>query len=314
MLTPSSSLDLMPHPPRSFNTVQVASDIVIKTSQSPSIRGEIFFYQNIPCYIRHLFPNLHWYICRNNQVSFAIDRIQGPTLSHLLINNQLEAVHLQQHLDSLYTIHRIHHVTRNHSHSIVYNNYYQKVCLRYSQYHCLYSKLGMTFSNHFSSLQRQLQLYQSQKRALSVSVIHGDPVFTNIILSNNTLKYIDMRGSQGSTLTLSGDAVYDLAKTYQSLCGYDLIIANVKQPLAAVPMLTTLHGHFIHLVNTLYPSVSMHDLLLVTCSHFTSLIPLHHNAQHQQAFAAISRLLLNLLENGNTNSVVHHLPSLLSWQ
>jgi tRNA A-37 threonylcarbamoyl transferase component Bud32 len=56
-------------------------------------------------------------------------------------------------------------------------------------------------------------------------VIHGDPVFSNILLKgDNTVAFLDMRGCLGNTMTLAGDVVYDLAKVYQSLGGYVTII------------------------------------------------------------------------------------------
>ena len=59
------------------------------------------------------------------------------------------------------------------------------------------------------------------------TIIHGDPVFTNILIdNNNTIKFIDMRGKIGSKLSLYGDELYDWAKLYQSLIGYDEILQD----------------------------------------------------------------------------------------
>jgi len=51
--------------------------------------------------------------------------------------------------------------------------------------------------------------------------IHGDPVFSNVLLERRTgcIKLIDMRGALGGRLTTSGDVNYDLSKMFQSLCG-----------------------------------------------------------------------------------------------
>merc|ERR1712146_596871 len=59
-------------------------------------------------------------------------------------------------------------------------------------------------------------------------LIHGDPVFTNILLDNDNYKFIDMRGSIGDKLTIYGDKLYDLSKIYQSLIGYDEILKDKK--------------------------------------------------------------------------------------
>ena len=56
-------------------------------------------------------------------------------------------------------------------------------------------------------------------------IIHGDPVFTNILINQfGKIKFIDMRGKQGEILSIEGDWLYDWAKLYQSLIGYDKIL------------------------------------------------------------------------------------------
>ena len=61
-------------------------------------------------------------------------------------------------------------------------------------------------------------------------VIHGDPVFSNVLLtSEGKVVFLDMRGSLSGVCTIAGDLTYDLAKVYQSLSGYDFIIHN-KEP------------------------------------------------------------------------------------
>ena len=56
-------------------------------------------------------------------------------------------------------------------------------------------------------------------------MIHGDPVFTNILINEyDEIKFIDMRGLVGDKLTIYGDWLYDWSKIYQSLIGYDHIL------------------------------------------------------------------------------------------
>ena len=58
-------------------------------------------------------------------------------------------------------------------------------------------------------------------------MIHGDPVMTNIIINNyGKIKFIDMRGKINNKSTLQGDWLYDWAKLYQSIIGYDFILLN----------------------------------------------------------------------------------------
>ncbi|KZZ88480.1 protein phosphatase 2A A subunit (ISS) [Moelleriella libera RCEF 2490] len=63
-------------------------------------------------------------------------------------------------------------------------------------------------------------------KATPAHVIHGDPVFSNAILSpkETSVKFTDVRCWLGDVLTAAGDVNYDLAKVLQSLCGYGHIL------------------------------------------------------------------------------------------
>ena len=81
-----------------------------------------------------------------------------------------------------------------------------------------------------ASIYKALKEYEDAERPQIVPVIHGDTVFSNGILTeDNTVCFLDMRGMLGKKLTLAGDLTYDLAKTYQSLVGYDFMLLD--QPL-----------------------------------------------------------------------------------
>ena len=84
---------------------------------------------------------------------------------------------------------------------------------------------------------------------------------------------------------LSGDAAYDLAKVYQSLCGYDFILIDrVSETPADVRILEELKEHFFSFVQRYYPEVRASDVVLITASLFFSLIPLHDNRAHHKLF------------------------------
>ena len=52
----------------------------------------------------------------------------------------------------------------------------------------------------------------------NLCIIHGDLVFSNIILTKNeNIRFIDVKGFQGSELNIFGDPYYDFSKIYQSL-------------------------------------------------------------------------------------------------
>lgn len=66
----------------------------------------------------------------------------------------------------------------------------------------------------------ELERYMAEGRYQHANVIHGDPVFSNVLLTDTPSVYLlDMRGEVGNKLTLQGDVLYDLSKVYQSLLG-----------------------------------------------------------------------------------------------
>lgn len=72
---------------------------------------------------------------------------------------------------------------------------------------------------------KRLEGFCAAGRFAPVQIIHGDLWFSNIILEfGGDIKLIDMRGEVDGILTLGGDAIYDYAKLYQSLRGYDAIL------------------------------------------------------------------------------------------
>lgn len=124
-----------------------------------------------------------------------------------------------------------------------------------------------------------LRDYEHSQRGLFTKVLHGDAVFSNVLLKgDNTVVLLDMRGCLGKKLTLVGDAVYDLAKVYQSLCGYDYFLLD--QPVLSddEEILLELRGCFSQYLELHYPTVSMDDVKMIAASHYFSLIPLHTEA------------------------------------
>lgn len=279
--------------PRSFNRLMFKENEVTKSSNNQAIYGEMFFYKNIPNSLQHLFPKLKAY--SEDPPSFTVERIQGITLSTMLVRKQITCEHIEMVIHSLKMIHKLGNISHC---PLVYENHREKVEMRFKSNRQLYESLGLTESWHFERLLRNLRNYEHKQRALPVSVIHGDPVLTNIILNrrSNELKFIDMRGAQGTRLTTNGDAIYDLAKLLQSLLGYDLIIGRVTPCPETVSLLSELLIRYWNCIMELYVGISKTDIITVCCGLVTSLIPLHDNTDNQKMFARMSRSLLDLLE------------------
>ena len=88
----------------------------------------------------------------------------------------------------------------------IYGNYASKTEKRYEAYD--YSRFAKS-QKTFERIHEELKAYESEDKG-GLSFIHGDPVLTNIIINEvGKIKFIDMRGKQGDTLTCSGDWLYD---------------------------------------------------------------------------------------------------------
>ena len=83
-----------------------------------------------------------------------------------------------------------------------------------------------------------------------------------------------MRGQQGYTLTLAGDYLYDWAKLYQSLIGYDEILENRK---INKEYKDDLINYFKEEFIKRFDEKTFNNLQIITQSLLFTLIPLHNN-------------------------------------
>ncbi|KAJ2992341.1 hypothetical protein HDV02_003141 [Globomyces sp. JEL0801] len=229
--------------PRSINLVQIIGDNVIKSSKSPEILGEIYFYSVLPDDIGYLFPAVkHKPEFITDTYSITLEKISGISFTHLLINRALTAGRLKSYLAVLKTIHGSsgerkkpiqlgqHFVDLFTSPKTtpvnIYSNYGKKLAQRFQKnFDSIYKDLGPEVRSFYDQLMEKLNEYESKDQGIPSKVIHGDPVFSNGILKpNGTIAFLDMRGHIDERYTTEGDCLYDLAKVYQSLFGYDFIL------------------------------------------------------------------------------------------
>ena len=281
--------------PRSCNTIQVIDDLVIKSSTSERFIGEVFFYEHVPEDIKHLFPRL---IRVDRQeptgyMTLRIERVRGITCSHLMTHRALTEGRLLQVLRALHQIHQSKPATSTSAESSkpvvdIYENYVPKLKSRYMSNKGVYQELApeQRLDYLYHAIHDYLSQYESARRGLPGAVIHGDPVFSNILLTNDgKVKFIDMRGLQGQFPTLEGDIIYDLAKIYQSLWGYDFVLIN-RYPMDRqdVEMLARLRDIFREWCQRSYKLSQFRDVEMICASLLFSLIPLHDKLAHQQTF------------------------------
>lgn len=153
----------------------------------------------------------------------------------------------------------------------MYANYGQKIKERYETFDY---KQYLNNNKLYKSIYDDLMEYENEHFG-KLRMIHGDAVFTNIILDNtNELKFIDMRGKLGNNLTIYGDWLYDWAKMYQSLIGYDKIL---QDKIISIEYENHMISIFEKFFIENYGNKSFEHLKIITASLLFSLIPLHHN-------------------------------------
>ena len=268
--------------PREFNQLN-SNFIEIYKKKSDDLSGEIYYYQNIPHKIKDMFPLFINYDEDNKY--YEIEKINGLTLSVLYVSELLSLITLKSVMNS---IKRIQSCKCNENSKInIYENYSKKLEERYSKYD--YSE----YDNHnkiFNEINNFLKDYEKSNKG-KISVIHGDPVLTNIIINEyNKIKFIDMRGKIGSELTIYGDWLYDWAKLYQSLIGYDCILLNKTININyQKSIIEFFKDNFIKL----YSKKDFQNLKMITKSLLFSLIPLHNNDNCKNFYKLITNNFLN---------------------
>ena len=208
--------------PRDFNQIKSTSLNTFKKS-SNNLDGEIYYYNNIPLEIKDMFPLLVNHDVENTW--YEMEKLNGIPISKLFISEELTTKLLDHIIGS---INRIHNSTQLNNHNI-YGNYLEKLVKRYNdniEYYNEFTNSNVVYNElvtYFTKYENENMGYKSN--------IHGDTVLTNILINQfGKIKFIDMRGkilvNNKNVLSLLGDSIYDYAKLYQSLIGYDEILEN----------------------------------------------------------------------------------------
>lgn len=249
---------------RSFNKVERVGSVFRKSSNIKSLEGEIYYYKNIPERVKSLFPAL----LNHDENFYEMEAVEGSSLSDSLIYGNFSPHELNALLNALNSLHKVRPPERVN----IYQNYASKLKDRYKMFD--YSRfIGADIL--FRELVDGLEDYEREERG-RLAVIHGDPVLGNALMtSRGAIKFIDMRGKQGDTLTICGDINYDYAKVLQSLTGYDHVLNGIK-----IPDMTLLRDLLFKNIGEEKRS----DIRLIARSLYFSLIPLHNNDKCQQYF------------------------------
>lgn len=260
--------------PRDFNSVKTVS-INLYRKKSNNLHGEIYYYQNIPSDIKDLFPLM----VRYDEINFTwydMEKINGIPISKLYLAEELSPKLLDVIIGSIDRIHKI-NINNINNKINIYANYKKKLESRYQM-------INYNDFNNSNKIYTELISYfdNYEKKDLGKqSVIHGDPVFTNILINQfDKLKLIDMRGIQGNSLSILGDKYYDYGKIYQSLTGYEEILGNkyINQ---------TYKEQLIKYFESKFTKEELNKIKMIKQLLIFTLIPLHNKNNHQKLWNLI---------------------------
>jgi len=264
--------------PREFNNIEI-NNLPIVTKKSEDLSGEIFYYKNIPLELKDLFP---LFVSSKGQSEYSIERLDGLTVSELYSSKLLTENTLKHIMNSIERIQRYNINVESIIDSDIYLNYEKKIDDRYSSYD--YSKFPDS-KQIYVRLKQELQNYERENNG-KIKLIHGDPVFSNIIInSHDKIKFIDMRGKLGSKLTILGDWLYDWSKIYQSILGYDFILLDKEIDVEYINKMKLFFKNEFISRNS---EEDFKHLELITNSLLFTLIPLHNNDKCEKYYNLIN--------------------------
>jgi len=266
---------------REFNNI-IQTNIKTYKKISDDLSGEINYYLNIPSQIKDIFPimlnydnNLnHWY---------EMENINGIPISKLYLNQELTIDQLDNVLGTLTRVHSI--IPCNRITIPIYNNYSNKLKKRYENYdYSIFENSNILYNKICDGLIK----YENKNYGISC-MIHGDPVFTNILINNlGKIKLIDMRGKLDNILSIYGDKLYDWAKIYQSLIGYDEILEN---KYISNEYKLEIKSYFLNKFSNIFEGPDYkYYLNIITASLLFTLIPLHNNDKCIKYYKLIDNL------------------------
>ncbi len=210
-------------PNNKFNSIELNDrGYIVKSGPQHIIEGEEFYYRHIPENLQHYYPKfIKSWIC-NGIISIEMEYIKGISFYNLLKEKLITTAHLDMLINYMEQMHAAQAITAATLEDIR-SNYVDKLKYRFTM------KENYVYSNAPEIQTRIIQNLESYLQSdIKISnVIHGDLWFSNIYCTfSNELKVMDMRGKCGEILTISGDPMYDYAKIFQSLLGYDLVLYN----------------------------------------------------------------------------------------
>lgn len=237
-----------------YNTIKKSNNIIKKNGPYKFLKGELYFYQNVPSTLSYFFPKLIDFNKLNENLEISLDHINGIPLFFLYKNKLIT----ENHIDGLFAILKQFHSTEypiTIENNNIRDNYFKKLQDRFNPNDYFFADAQQVYD----AIINDLQTHYSPK---VVGIIHGDFWFSNIMLEyDDNYKCIDMKGRVDNILTLNGDMYYDYGKLYQSILGYDLVLNNCNRDNDYILNIKT---HFLKKCSSL--NLNIHYLTAVTKS------------------------------------------------
>jgi len=203
-----------------YNTIKKIGNEIIKSGPYDILKGELYYYQNIPNHFKNYFPNLIDFNKIDKLLEIKINYVSGIPLYYLYKNKLLTTKYVDDLFEILNNFHSNSHDKIIINGGNVKNNYISKIKNRFNN-------LDYNFVDSEENLQDIVNGIETWFDAKIVNMIHGDFWFSNIIYTyEEKYIFIDMRGQVDNILTTNGDIYYDYGKMFQSILGYDIILNN----------------------------------------------------------------------------------------
>lgn len=262
--------------PRHFNSVEIGKTF-LKKSQDPKLHGEKYYYEwvqeNAVDEIKKLFPK----IISSTDDSIELEYCDGINFSTLYVNEILSEDDLKLLLNS---IKKLHSYEESDQLYFKYQNFGPKLVERISKYDL--TNFGVS-NDEVDSLKSKLDSIAT--KGFKKVMIHGDAVFSNIILEKNNIKFVDVRGIDDGEKTCFGHPLYDYAKIYQSLIGYDEILLDKKIKISYKSKL-------VKLFEQEFDYEILNEIKIITASLLLSLIPLHSDKEKYQKYINLAKKII----------------------
>ena len=206
-----------------YNKIERKGDVIFKTGPQQFMRGELFFYQNVPNGLSQYFPKIFDYNKIDEKIQIQSEFVNGMPLYYLYKNKLVTTDMLDSLFKVLENIHNYDKIIPSINEDLVLDNYFKKLNDRFQ------NKNDYPFDDAAEVYSEIIKGLENNYAAELVSIIHGDFWFSNILMTyDDQFKLIDMKGQLYGTLTMNGDKYYDYGKLYQSVLGYDLILNGVE--------------------------------------------------------------------------------------